>query len=83
MTSPSLASHALKVEGVLWGGPRPKAVINGEVYGVRDVINGGKILSIGSRGVLIDYDGTLVSYSLSSPSVMPQTAEGARPQQGH
>lgn len=58
---------ALTVEGVLWGGSTPRAIIEGQVYGVGDTVEGVKILEIDRRGVIIDHHGTLVVY--------PATAE--------
>ncbi len=50
----------LNVTGMLWGGTRPKAIINGEVYQVDDVVEGSKVVAIDDRGVTIEHNGTLV-----------------------
>ena len=59
----------LRVEGVVWGGPRPKAIINGNVYGVNDVVEGVKIMAIDHRGVAVDRGGQLVYY-VPSPATL-------------
>lgn len=40
-----------KIEGVVWGGPRPQAVIDGAVYDVGDTVQGAKIMAIDRTGV--------------------------------
>ena len=52
----------LHVEGLIWGGPRPTAIIDGEVYGVNDVVKGAKILGIDRRGVTVECGGKSVLY---------------------
>lgn len=39
------------IEGVVWGGPRPQAVIDGDVYDVGDTVQGAKIMAIDRTGV--------------------------------
>ena len=56
----------LRVQGLLWGGVEPKAIINDQVYGINDVIAGSKIIAIDRRGVTIDHGGTPVFYPPSS-----------------
>ena len=62
----------LQVEGLLWGGTRPQAIINGRVYGVADTVNGVKITGINGSGVTIDYLGKPVVY----PTAMLQQQQG-------
>ena len=67
-TSPADASVSpptLKVQGMVWGGEAPKAVINNRVYGVDDMVNGGRIVAIDHQGVTIDYQGRSVHYAPS------------------
>jgi hypothetical protein len=59
---------SLQVQGLLWGGREPKAVINDQVYGVNDVVDGATILEINRHGVTTDYRGTTVFYAPSSVS---------------
>jgi len=55
----------LAVQGVLWGGSQPQAIINHKVYRVGDTIEGVTILSIGRQGVTVDYQGNSVLYAAS------------------
>ena len=61
-----VSSSPLEVQGLLWGGPKPKAIINGRVYGVNDTVNGAKIIAINQRGVAIERPDAPVYYSPSS-----------------
>lgn len=54
------------VEGLLWGGPAPKAIIDGHLYGIHDVVNGVKIVSISRDGVTIEHLGEPVVYPVAS-----------------
>lgn len=56
----------LHVEGLLWGGPTPSAILNGEVYRVGDEIQGDPILSIDRRGVTLEHEGDRVLYPPAS-----------------
>ena len=67
----------LQVQGLVWGGSRPQAIINEKVYSVDDTVEGARILSIDRRGITIDHHGTRVFYALSSAL----SAEGAMSQQ--
>ena len=62
-SSPPLQLH---VEGLLWGGAEPKAIINGRLYGVHDDVNGGKIVAIDRTGVTVERFGKPVVYSTAS-----------------
>lgn len=57
---------ALHVEGLLWGGAEPKAIINGRLYRVDDDVNGAKILAIDRSGVTVEHLGKPVVYSTAS-----------------
>ena len=59
-------SPALTVQGVVWGGPRPQAIINGRVYNIGDMVGGGKIIEINRHGVSLDIDGARVVFSPGS-----------------
>lgn len=43
------------VTGMVWGNLSPKAIINGEIYGVGDVVKDGKIESIDAQGIVFLY----------------------------
>jgi hypothetical protein len=71
---------ALRVQGLLWGVPEPRAIINDAVYGVDEMVEGAKILSIDRRGVTVDHLGRPVLYP---PASTGQEAGGPRPQRVH
>ena len=48
---------ALEIQGFLWGGPRPSVIINNEVYGVGDLVQGVAIKSITPDGVTVVFLG--------------------------
>ncbi len=52
----------LTVLGIVWGGEKPKAIINHHVYGVGDVVEGDAITSIERTGVTINHHGTAIFY---------------------
>jgi hypothetical protein len=53
----------LRVQGLLWGGREPQAIIDNAVYKVNDLVKGAKILEITRDGVTIEHLGTPVFYS--------------------
>lgn len=46
------------MEGLIWGGPQPQAIINGSVLNVGDEISNAKVKHISKNGVVITYQGT-------------------------
>lgn len=53
---------ALKVRGIIWGGARPQAFIDGEVYDVGDTVQGTRIIGIDRTGVTGEVKGKLVRW---------------------
>jgi len=47
----------LKVQGIIWGGNFPQAIINNRVVTVGDTIEGAEILSIDKNGITLSSDG--------------------------
>jgi len=74
-----LQRPTLNIQGLIWGGPRPQAIINNHVYSVDDTVAGGTITSISPRGVELDYHGTTVLFSRASS---PKGQEGRQFSQG-
>lgn len=58
----------LRIEGLLWGGGKPQAIIDGRVYGVQDAVAGMTITEINRSGVTIEYLGQPVVYPTTSGS---------------
>jgi hypothetical protein len=66
------AAPAVSVQGVLWGGSHPKAIVNGEVYAVGDLVQGARIVSIHRDGVTVESQGKSFQLPLS-------TSQGRQP----
>ena len=62
---------ALTVQGIVWGGPIPQAIINRKVFAVGDVIDEAKITRIDKEGIELFYAGR--TYLVSSPANGGQT----------
>ena len=56
--APVIMPPAATLEGMLWGGSQPRAILNGEVYQVGDFVAGAKIVSIDRNGVTVEVSGT-------------------------
>ncbi len=52
---------SVTVEGVIWGGVRPQALISGRVYEVGDTIEGARIVAIDEQGVKVAVAGATFS----------------------
>lgn len=48
-------STPLIVQGVVWGGAMPQAIINNRVTNIGDVIEGAKVIDISKKGVILLY----------------------------
>ena len=59
---PPAPPPALRVEGLIWGGSEPRAIIDGAVYTVHEAVHGMQILAIDHQGVTVAYDGKPVFY---------------------
>lgn len=57
------------VQGVIWGGSLPQAIINDQVVKIGDTIQGAKVISIGKEGVGLLFDGR--QHNLYSPAGSP------------
>ena len=53
---PELDLSVFQVSGLVWGQAAPKAIINDNVYGVGDELDGAKILNISKEGILFGYN---------------------------
>ena len=47
----------LLLRGIIWGGPEPQAIVNDEVYGVGDVVEGAAITAIRQEGITVEIEG--------------------------
>jgi len=60
---------SFSVQGLIWGGNFPQAIINNKVYKVGDTIQGATILNIAKNGIIFSLGGK--KYILSSSSADP------------
>ncbi|PIQ83565.1 MAG: hypothetical protein COV75_06785 [Candidatus Omnitrophica bacterium CG11_big_fil_rev_8_21_14_0_20_63_9] len=73
---------ALDIQGLLWGGELPQAIIGHQIYRVGDSIGGMTIIDIDYRGITVDYHGEPVVYPVSdSPLKLPSAIGAAATQQ--
>lgn len=56
---PSL--EKFKVQGVIWGGKFPQAIINNKILGTGDLIDGAEIVSIEKKGITLSFSGRLAN----------------------
>ncbi|MFA5115171.1 MAG: hypothetical protein WC469_03805 [Candidatus Omnitrophota bacterium] len=57
---------SLVVQGMIWGGNLPQAIINNKVLTIGDAIEGVKIKSIDKEGISVLFEGQL--YKIASPA---------------
>jgi hypothetical protein len=72
----------LKVQGIIWGGSFPQAIINNKVVKVGDTIDNARIIEINKDGIEVFYGNR--QYNLSSPAKVtyPNTGAKAKPEGG-
>ena len=61
--SPVVKPPSLAISGLIWGGMRPQAIVNGKVYGVGDEVQGARIIEITREGVTVEVGG--VSFTVN------------------
>lgn len=65
LTGPGLDLGRLKVQGIIWGGSTPQAIINNKVLTIGDLIEGAEILSIEKKGITLSFNGAI--FDLTAP----------------
>jgi hypothetical protein len=65
LNKPTLDLDALVVQGIIWGGEIPQAIINNKVLSVGSLINEAEILSIDKTGITLSFAGEI--FNLSAP----------------
>jgi hypothetical protein len=63
LVQPKINLDTLVVQGIIWGGKIPQAIINNKVLAVGDLIEGAKILSIDKGGIALDLSGEIINLS--------------------
>lgn len=64
-STPELTPPALRLQGVLLGGPVPQAIINNKVYRIGESINGARITAIERHSVQVEFNGVTTRYTVS------------------
>ena len=49
-------TSAYKINGLIWGTYKPKAIINGEIYGVGDMLDSAEITKIDKEGITLIFN---------------------------
>lgn len=65
LPKPEFDLSKLKVQGIVWGGRSPQAIINGQVLSVGDLIEGAQIVSIEKKGITLSFVGAI--FDLAAP----------------
>ena len=73
-------TSSLQVTGLVWGTENPKAIINGNVVGKGDVVNGGEIIDISKEGILFKYKEK--EYLMKRQSAVTNPEQGQKEQGG-
>lgn len=63
LVKPKIDLSLLEVQGIIWGGKLPQAIINGKVLAIGDSINGAEILSIDKGGITLNFAGEILNLS--------------------
>ena len=71
------ALPTLHLQGLLWGGPEPKAIIDDDVYGLGDTVQGATIKAIDRQGVTLEAAGMTYTLRTKEPGsgLMSQAVE--------
>jgi len=69
----------LKVQGLIWGGKFPQAIINDSVLKAGETIQGAHIINIDKNGVLIEYEGQEFNCSAPAAGGEPDGSARRRP----
>lgn len=73
LKQPGFDFGKLKVQGIIWGGRIPQAIINDKVLTVGDTIEGAEILKIDKKGITLSSAGALNNLTVSGEN--PFSAE--------
>ena len=57
----------LEIQGLIWGGHFPQAIVNNKVWRVGDTIEEARIVDINKEGLVIDFQGQ--QYNITSPGM--------------
>lgn len=74
-SKPGFDVNAFKVQGLIWGGRFPQAIINNKVFIVGDSLEGAEILSIDKEGITLSYAGSEVNLTAPRQNQILNTKE--------
>lgn len=67
---PSL--EKFKVQGVIWGGKFPQAIINNKILGVGDLLDGAEIVNIEKKGISLSFAGRIAILATPGNTEIPE-----------
>ncbi|MFH0738272.1 MAG: general secretion pathway protein GspB [Candidatus Omnitrophota bacterium] len=70
----------LKIQGLIWGGKLPQAIINNKVVMVGDTLEDVRIVEINKDGLILYFEGQ--PYNLTSPGMLSSKIAQAKPKGG-
>lgn len=73
---------AIVVQGLVWGGAEPRAIIDDEVYGVGDVVNGATITAIAREGITLEQGGRTMAVTIGQGQGAGKGSVAFPPSQG-
>jgi len=79
-TEGALPLPALNIQGIVWGGKLPQAIINNQVVKVGDTVEGVRIIDINKKGITLLFNGQ--QHLLSSPAANMLQSQERNPQGG-
>ena len=65
--APEVVPPALIIQGIIWGGSSPQAILNQKIVKIGDTLEGARIIDIKKEGVTIDFQDQL--FSLPAPAL--------------
>lgn len=66
-SGPDIQPPTLLIQGIVWGGSFPQAIINNRVVKVGDIIDGARIIDIDKNGITIFFEGQ--QFNIPSPAI--------------
>lgn len=75
-TAPERPLPEFKIQGIIWGGPIPQAIINEKVLKLNDIIEEARIVGIGKEGVTVIFDGR--EYKIAAPAASYRTVDNLK-----
>lgn len=71
----ALGLPPIAIQGLIWGGASPRAIIDGQIYEIGDAIDGARIVAIDREGLTVTLRGATFRRSLKSES-RPEDGSG-------